>query len=186
MGSRGKLIPAVAGLVAGLATAVAPVRSSHGGDTMAFELTSSAFLPGETIPTKHTCDGADVSVPLRWSDPPAGTGSFALIADDPDAPRGTWVHWVLYDLPAVSRELPEGVPAQEVLPSGARQGMNDFRKVGYGGPCPPPGPAHRYVFKLYALDRAIGLPPRATKAQLLDAMKGHILAEAQLVGRYKR
>lgn len=153
---------------------------------MAFELTSSAFQPDEMIPRKYTCDGADISVPLRWSDPPVGTKSFALIADDPDAPRGTWVHWVLYDLPPGTRELPEGVPTQEVLPSGARQGVNDFKKVGYGGPCPPRGPAHRYFFKLYALDRPTSLPPRATKQQLLDAVKGHVLAEAQLVGRYRR
>lgn len=156
------------------------------GRAMVFELKSSAFQKDQPIPRKYTCDGLDVSVPLRWTDPPPGTKSFALIADDPDAPGGTWVHWVLYDLPADTRELPEGVPAQETLPNGAKQGLNDFRRVGYGGPCPPPGPVHRYFFKLYALDGRTNLRPRATKQQLLDAVKGHILAEAQLVGRYKR
>lgn len=154
---------------------------------MAFELKSSAFQHDQSIPRKYTCDGADVSVPLKWSDPPRGTKSFALIADDPDAPVGIWVHWVLYDLPAdITRSLPEGVPAQGTLKSGAVQGINDFKKVGYGGPCPPPGPTHRYFFKLYALDQKTLLKPGATKAQLLSAMEGHILAEAQLVGLYKR
>lgn len=161
-------------------------QSQRGGQAMAFELRSPAFQPDQSIPRKYTCDGPDVSVPLRWTDPPPGTKSFALIVDDPDAPRGTWVHWVLYDLPAETRELPEGLPSQETLPNGAKQGLNDFRRVGYGGPCPPPGPAHRYVFKLYALDSQTNLKPRATKQQLLDAMKGHILAEAQLIGRYQR
>lgn len=162
------------------------IFSQIGGRAMAFELKSSAFQKDQSIPRKYTCDGPDVSVPLHWADPPPGTKSFALIADDPDAPVGTWVHWVLYDLPADTRELPEGLPPQETLPNGAKQGLNDFRRVGYGGPCPPPGPAHRYFFKLYALDSPTNLRPRATKQQLLDAMKGHILAEAQLVGRYKR
>ncbi|MFN3477424.1 MAG: YbhB/YbcL family Raf kinase inhibitor-like protein [Candidatus Methylomirabilales bacterium] len=161
-------------------------QSQRGGRAMAFELRSPAFQPDQSIPRKYTCDGPDVSVPLRWTDPPPGTKSFALIADDPDAPMGTWVHWVLYDLPAETRELPEGLPSQERLPNGAKQGLNDFRRVGYGGPCPPPGPAHRYFFKLYALDSPTNLKPRATKQQLLDAMKGHILAEAQLIGRYQR
>lgn len=153
---------------------------------MTFEIKSPAFKDGENIPKKYTCDGSDLSVPLTWSDPPAGTQSFAVIADDPDAPMGTWVHWVLYDLQAGTRQLPEGVPKQEALKDGAKQGMTDFRRIGYGGPCPPSGPAHRYFFKLYAVDRKIGLPPGATKKQVLDAIKGHILGEAQLMGRYKR
>lgn len=153
---------------------------------MAMELKSSAFQSGAEIPRKYTCDGADVSPPLGWENAPAGTKAFALIADDPDAPVGTWVHWVIYDLPAETKELTEGVKPNETLPNGTKQGMNDFRKIGYGGPCPPPGPAHRYYFKLYALDAPTGLKPRATKQQLLDAMKGHILAEAELMGRYKR
>lgn len=153
---------------------------------MAFEIKSSAFKEGENIPKKYTCDGSDFSVPLTWNDPPAGTQSFALIADDPDAPMGTWVHWVLYDLPAEIRQLSEGVPRKETLKDGTRQGMTDFRSIGYGGPCPPPGPVHRYFFKLYAVDRKIGLPQGATKKQVLDTIRGHILGEAQLMGRYKR
>ncbi|MBI2821369.1 MAG: YbhB/YbcL family Raf kinase inhibitor-like protein [Acidobacteria bacterium] len=153
---------------------------------MAFELKSPAFLANAFIPRQYSCEGADVSVPLNWSDPPEGTRSFALIADDPDAPAGTWVHWVLYDLPPDTRELAEGVPGEERLRSGAKQGTNDFGKVGYGGPCPPPGKAHRYFFKLYALDQGTSPGARATKQQLLDAMKGHVLAEAQLVGLYQR
>ena len=150
------------------------------------ELRSSAFQSNGEIPQKYTCDGTDLSPPLRWENPPAGAKSFALIADDPDAPVGTWVHWVIYDLPAATLELAEGTPVTESLANGAKQGINDFRKVGYGGPCPPPGPAHRYFFKLYALDKATNLKPRATKQQLLDTIKGHILAEAQLMGRYRR
>ena len=155
-----------------------------GGRSM--ELRSSAFRSGADIPRKHTCDGTDLSPPLMWENVPSATKSFALIADDPDAPVGTWVHWVIYDLPARSSELQEGMPAAESLSGGAKQGVNDFRKVGYGGPCPPPGRAHHYFFKLYALDVESLLKPRATKQRLLDAMKGHILAEAQLMGRYGR
>ncbi len=153
---------------------------------MALKLTTTAFQPGVAIPKKFTCDGPDVSPALAWTDAPAGTHSFALIMDDPDAPVGTWVHWVLYDLPANTRDLPEGVPKQEEVPNGTRQGRNDFRKIGYGGPCPPPGPAHRYFFKLYALDSKTSLKPGATKADLEKAMKGHILAQAELMGRYQR
>jgi Raf kinase inhibitor-like YbhB/YbcL family protein len=152
----------------------------------AMELKSSAFLNNQDIPKKYTCDGADVSPQLFWDNPPDEAKAFALISDDPDAPVGTWVHWVIYDLPGEAKELAEGVPKQENLPNGAKQGVNDFKKVGYGGPCPPRGPAHRYFFKLYALDRPTNLKPRATKQQILAAMKGHILGEAQLVGTYKR
>src|SRR5216683_6772325 len=124
---------------------------------MSLQLTTSAFPSQGTIPKKFTCDGSDVSPPLAWSGAPPGTRSFALIVDDPDAPVGTWVHWVLYDLPANTKELAEGVPKQEQLSNGARQGRNDFRKIGYGGPCPPPGKPHRYFFKLYALDKKLDL-----------------------------
>ncbi len=150
------------------------------------ELKSSAFQNGADIPRKHTCDANDVSPALSWANEPAGTRAFALIVDDPDAPVGTWVHWVIYDLPPETKELAEGIPTTETLANGAKQGVNDFRKVGYGGPCPPPGPAHRYYFRLYALDAPTNLKPRATKQQLLDAIKGHILGGAQLMGRYKR
>jgi Raf kinase inhibitor-like YbhB/YbcL family protein len=160
--------------------------TAHKEAAMAFELTSPAFKEGDLIPKKHTCDGPDASPLLRWSNPPTGTRSLALIADDPDAPVGTWVHWVIFNLPADLRELSEGVPAQETLANGARQGLNDFKRVGYGGPCPPPGKPHRYYFKLYALDSALKLNPRATKGQVVEASKGHILAEAQLMGRFGR
>ena len=153
---------------------------------MSFSLQSSAFSQGADIPRKFTCDGHDLSPALTWSEPPVGTRSLALIADDPDAPVGVWVHWVLYDLPATVRELHEGVAKEDVLDNGARQGRNDFGRIGYGGPCPPPGKAHRYFFKLYALDAPTELKPGAAKAELVQAMKGHVLAEAELMGRYKR
>jgi Raf kinase inhibitor-like YbhB/YbcL family protein len=153
---------------------------------MNLQVTSSAFAEGQSIPKKHTCDDKDVSPPLKWSGAPVLTQSFALIADDPDAPVGTWVHWVLYDMPAATSELTEGVERSQQLPSGARQGINDFHRLGYGGPCPPPGKPHRYCFKLYALDQVLGLKPGATKQELLKAMEGHVLAEAQLMGTYQR
>ena len=153
---------------------------------MPFELSCSAFKEGELIPKKHTCEGEDLSPPLRWNHPPAGTRSFALIADDPDAPGRTWVHWVLYNIPLDLCGLAEGTPAQETLPNGAQQGLNDSQEIGYGGPCPPPGKPHRYYFKLYALDCELALKSRATKVQVVDAMKGHVLAEASLMGRFAR
>jgi Raf kinase inhibitor-like YbhB/YbcL family protein len=149
-------------------------------------ITSSAFRSGQPIPAKYACEGEDVSPPLRWSDLPADAKSLSLICDDPDAPVGTWVHWVVYDLPLKTSELTEKVPTSQTLPDGAKQGRNDFKRVGYGGPCPPPGKPHRYYFKLYALDTGLGLKPGATKQDLLRAMEGHILAEAQLVGTYQR
>lgn len=153
---------------------------------MALTLTSPAIGHGQTIPKKYTCDGPDVSLPLAWSDPPAGTQSFALIADDPDAPSGMWVHWVLYDLPAESRDLPDGVPHDKTLPNGSKQGRNDFGRFGYGGPCPPPGRPHRYFFTLYALDGKLNLAPGATKAQLVKTLEGHTLGQAQWMGQYGR
>jgi len=154
------------------------------GGTM--KISSTAFAAGETIPKKFTCDGPDASPALSWTEPPAKTQSFALIMDDPDAPVGTWVHWVLFDLPLEARELAEGVAKQDQLPNGARQGRNDFGKIGYGGPCPPPGNPHRYFFKLYALDAKLNLKAGATKADVERAMKGHILAHAEVIGRYGR
>ena len=153
---------------------------------MSIEVTSTAFKAGEIIPKQYTGDGADQSPPLRWSEPPAGTKSIALICDDPDAPRGTWVHWVLFNLPAQARELEEGVPTKETLGNGAKQGKNDFGNIGYGGPAPPKGKPHRYIFKLYALAMAVDLSAGATKAELEKAMKGHILADGQLMGTYQR
>lgn len=153
---------------------------------MEIKITSTAFEEGGLIPKKYTCDGIDVSPPLEWTSVPEGTKSFALICDDPDAPtRGTWIHWVIFNMPADTRELPENIPPQKTLANGAKQGINDFRKIGYGGPCPPSG-THRYYFYLYALDTEIKLEGGAIKEQLLKAMKGHILAEGQLMGKYKR
>ena len=175
-------------LAAMLLVSVDLVRSGSpgGGPKGALKLTSSAFQAETTIPKKHTCDGQDFSPPLAWSDPPPGTKAFALILDDPDAPGGTWVHWVLYDLPGDARNLPENVPKTSELANGARQGRNDFPRIGYGGPCPPHGPAHRYVFKLYALDGTLGLQPGLTKARVEKAMEGHVLGQTQLIGRYGR
>lgn len=152
---------------------------------MAFELTSTAFAQGDPIPAKYTCDGQDISPPLGWSDPPEGTRSFALINDDPDAPVGTWDHWVIYNLPSETRSLPEAVSSDAELPDGSRNGQNSWRRLGYGGPCPPSG-THRYFFKLYALDTALGLDPGAGKQQVLTAMEGHILGQAELMGVYSR
>jgi hypothetical protein len=171
---------AAAGWIAGAAS------SSMAQEESTMKLTSVAWTDGQPIPIKHTCDGADVSPLLSWSGAPAGAQGFALICDDPDAPAGTWVHWVIYGLPATTTALPEKVATTETLPDGAKQGVNDFRRVGYGGPCPPPGAPHRYYFKLYALDAVVSLKPRATKSELLRAMAGHILAEARLMGIYRR
>jgi len=151
-----------------------------------FKLSSTTFAQGQRIPKKFSCEAEDVSPALAWSDPPAGTKSFALIADDPDAPMGTWVHWVLYELPAGTRQLAEGVPKQPKLADGGTQGKNDFGKTGYGGPCPPPGKPHRYFFKLYALDVPLDLKPGATKEEVELKMQGHILAQAELMGTYQR
>ena len=152
---------------------------------MEIKMESTAFNEGGMIPKRYTCDGTDISPPLSWTSVPNGTKSLALICDDPDAPMGTWVHWVLFNIPSDMKELPEGVPLQKKLENGAIQGINDFHKIGYGGPCPPGG-THRYYFKLYALDTEMNLEAGITKAELLKAMEGHILAEGQLMGRYTR
>ena len=166
-----------------------PVLSSMaaeraGKDQM--QLTSTAFTEGTAIPAKYTCDAKNVSPALKWSGVPAGAKSLALVVDDPDAPVGTWVHWVLYDLHATTSELAEDVPHSQLLANGAKQGLNDFRRIGYGGPCPPPGKPHRYFFKLYALDVLLDLKPGLTKKDLEHAMEKHILAHAQLMGTYQR
>lgn len=149
-------------------------------------ITSPAFESGQAIPAKYTCEGADISPPLQFIDVPAGAKSLSLICDDPDAPVGTWVHWVIYDLPVTTVEVTEKMPTSDTLPNGAKQGVNDFRRVGYGGPCPPLGKPHHYYFKLYALDTVLGLKARATKRDVLRSMEGHILAEGQLMGTYQR
>lgn len=156
-----------------------------GDDKPKLELTSSSFAAGQ-IPTKFTCDGSDSSPALAWGAPPAMTQSFALIVIDPDAPGGEFVHWVAYNLPAEKRDLAEGLPKQEQLPDGTRQGVNDFGKTGYGGPCPPGKSTHRYVFELYALDMKLNLPGGTTREQVEKALKGHILARSELTGRYQR
>jgi len=143
------------------------------------KLTSSAFAEGAPIPARHTCEGDDVSPPLTWTDVPAGTKSFALICDDPDAPGKTWVHWVVWDIPPSTTALPEGF-------DGAEQGLTDFRRTGYGGPCPPPGKPHRYFFKLYALKEPLAVAPRATKADVERAMQGKVLASAIRMGTFAR
>lgn len=154
--------------------------------SMGLTLQSTAFDANQMIPTRYTCDGDDVSPALVWRDKPENTATFALIVDDPDAPRGVFTHWVIYDLPRDIDELPEHVPADERPATGGVQGKNDFGKIGYGGPCPPRGNAHRYRFTLYALDAALDLQPGATKRQVLDAMDGHVLDRAELIGTYKR
>ena len=157
-----------------------------GAIPMNIELTSTAFQEGEGIPKQYTGDGGDLSPPLRWNDSPSGTKSLALICEDPDAPRGTFTHWLLFNLPAGLRELAEGVAPEPTRGDGSAQGTNDFRKIGYGGPAPPPGKPHRYVFTVYALDDRPDVKPGATKDQVLSAMKGHILGRGQLTGKYDR
>ena len=144
------------------------------------------FQANGEIPPKFTCQGEDVSPALSWDGLPAGAASLALLCEDPDAPGGLWVHWVAYDLPAGLDGLPEAVPKRPDVPGGGRQGVNDFGRVGYGGPCPPFGPAHRYYFRLYALDRKLGLPASASRADVVRAMEGHVLGQAELMGRYQR
>lgn len=176
---------AILTLTAGFDRMPARALEDDGGRSMPMTITSSAFDHEGTILRRFTCDGEDLSPPLSWQGVPGGTRSLALIVDDPDAPRKTWVHWVIYNLPADSSGVPENVPAEKKLADGSRQGTNDFGRIGYGGPCPPGG-THRYYFKLYALDADLDLPPGITKEELLQRMAGHILAEAQLMGRYSR
>jgi Raf kinase inhibitor-like YbhB/YbcL family protein len=150
------------------------------------ELKTSAFLPGGNIPKQFTCSGADVSPALTWSNPPTRTRSLALIMDDPDAPVGTFVHWVVFNLPASARQLPAGVPGNNEIPGGGKPGVNDFPKIGYGGPCPPPGKPHRYFFRLYALDSQLDLNGTVRRKDVDQAMKGHVLAHGELMGLYGR
>lgn len=191
LGDRGNIFR-VAVLLTALYLVVVLLASCESGEQplkegeMTLAPSSPAFPEGGKIPARYTCDGQDVSPALTWDEPPVGTQSLALIVDDPDAPVGVWTHWVLFNLPSDSRELPEAVPSQEQLPSGALQGRNDFGNIGYGGPCPPPGGPHRYRFTLYALDQSLDLKTGASKKQVLDAMQGHILAQGQLTGTYER
>lgn len=159
--------------------------TEEGGGKMAITVTSPAFEEAGMIPARYTSDGQDVSPPLKWEGLPEGTKSTALISDDPDAPMKTWVHWVMWNIPADIAELPENVPPDAELPDGSKQGITDFRRHGYGGPSPPSG-THRYYFKVYALDSKLDLPSTSQKKDLLKAMEGHILAEGQLMSKYKR
>ncbi|MFO3795754.1 MAG: YbhB/YbcL family Raf kinase inhibitor-like protein [Anaerolineales bacterium] len=151
--------------------------------TMTFSFSSPAFGYGQPIPALYSCKGRDISPPLEWSELPAGTKSLALLMDDPDAPMGTWVHWVIYNIPPTRNGLEEAIPAQERLADGSLQGKNSWRRIGYGGPCPPSG-THRYYFRLYALDSTLTLAGGATKEQLLETMRGHILAQAEWMGTF--
>lgn len=164
-----------------------PKPAAESGKTdVKFEISTPAFQHGQTIPKQYTGDGKDISPPFKWTGRPDKTQTFALICDDPDAPVGTWDHWVLYDLPATVGELKEALSRDNQFPDGSKQGNNSWGKIGYGGPAPPRGKLHRYFFKLYALDKQLGLKPGATKQQVLDAMKGHTLAESETMGTYQR
>lgn len=156
------------------------------GHVAEIKLTSTAFADGQPIPAKYTADAIDVSPPLAWTKVPAGTKSLALIADDPDGPSGTWTHWVIYDLPPTTTALAEDTLNVPQFKNGTKQGLNDFKKTGYNGPAPPPGKAHRYYFKIYALNAMTGLAANATRAELLKAMDGHVLGEGELMGTYQR
>ncbi len=173
--------------------AVAAALAPGGGNTRAgfaasarLQLSTPAFHARAFIPRRYTCSGANTSPSLTWSRPPEGTQSFTLVLTDPDAPAHPWVHWVVFNLPPRTMTLPEGVPKGHHIQGGGSQGVNDFRFAGYGGPCPPPGEPHRYFFRLYALNIRLSLKPDATKADVERAMKGHVLAEAELMGRYRR
>lgn len=172
-----------------VAAAVAVAAFAFAGEAdMKLTMTSTAFPPGGEIPVRYTCQGDDVSPPLKWKDAPAGTKSFALVVDDPDAPdpaapKMTWVHWVLYDIPASAAGLAEDAGGR--LPEGTRQGLNDWKRTGYGGPCPPVG-RHRYFFRLYALDVVLGDLGHPGKADLERAMAGHVLASSELLGTYQK
>jgi Raf kinase inhibitor-like YbhB/YbcL family protein len=186
MGVRIKILFAAAALLAGFPAAGKAENPATNGTLMKIQLTTTAFTPGHPIPSRHAFDHQDISPALQWSGVPPSAQSLTLICDDPDAPMGTWVHWVLYDLPPALPGLDEGVPKTPELASGAKQGLNDYNRIGYGGPCPPPGKPHRYFFKLYALDAKPTLKPGLTKQDLLKAMEGHVVAEGELMGTYQR
>jgi Raf kinase inhibitor-like YbhB/YbcL family protein len=180
------LVVAVTACGSGLSSTATPLPlapSVAGAEVKPLVLTSTALVPAEPIPPRYTCDGDNISPPLQWSAPPDGTQSFALIVDDPDAPGGTWVHWVLFNLPEGTRDLPEAIPPDADLSGGGRHGSNSWKLLGYGGPCPPGG-THRYFFKLFALDTVLNLDAGASKDDLLQAMQGHVLAQTELMGTY--
>src|SRR5574337_341540 len=154
--------------------------------TSGFRIESTSFKGGAFIPARFSCQGENISPPLKWTNAPTGARSFALIVDDPDAPGGIWTHWVVFNLPGQTRALDESVPKRDELPNGGLQGLTSFGSVGYGGPCPPPGKAHHYIFRLYALDAMLSLQPGASREDVLAALKGHALGQAQLTGLFKR
>jgi Raf kinase inhibitor-like YbhB/YbcL family protein len=170
----------------GVAVCLATVLAMAADSSGALQLVTTAFRSGGRIPKQFTCSGKNVSPALSWSQPPQQTQSLVLILDDPDAPAGNWVHWVVYDLPPSARQLPEHVPPGDAISGGGRQGANDFSQTGYGGPCPPPGKPHRYFFRLYALDTRLNLHGAARRQDVDDTMKGHILAQAELMGTFQR
>ena len=181
-GKQARRIGAAISAFVFLAAATCLAKDSPGK----LELMTTAFHVGGTIPAQFTCSGENESPFLSWTQPPSGTKSFVLIVDDPDAPGGTWVHWVVYNLPGAARQLPEHVPAGQMVAGGGEQGSNDFPKNGYGGPCPPPGKRHHYYFRLYALDTTLPLPAAVHRQEVDLAMKGHILAQAELMGTFGR
>ncbi len=156
----------------------------HRRERTAFSIECPIFRDGEPIPRKYTCDGEEISPPLRWKGAPAGTKSFVLICDDPDAPMMTWIHWIVYSIPGTTTELSEGLPAGDVVDGGIKQGLNSWRKMGYGGPCPPRRNRHRYFFRLFALDTELSLSPGETRHDIERAMKGHILDQTKIMGVY--
>lgn len=161
-------------------------KDAKGGASVNFTLSSAAFSNGQPLPIRYTGFDADISPPLKWSDPPQGTRSFVIICDDPDAPTGDWVHWVLYDIPPATRSLAENQPRTDTLFGSAVQGINDFREVGYWGPATPPGKPHRYFFRIFAVDKLISLPLGATKRMVLNAIEGHVLANAEIHATFRR
>jgi len=171
-----------AGLLSTASCAPKAVKAS----TPTLHVVSGAFNEGDTIPTDFTCDGVNVSPPLRWSNPPASTASIIVVADDPDAPSGDFTHWIVYNLPSTARELPKSVSPVPVLASGAKQGQNDFEKIGYSGPCPPEGPAHHYHFHVYALDKRLGFTDTIKRSDIDTAIEGHIVAQGELTATYGR
>ncbi len=173
-------------LLAGAAIGLCLMRARATEGNPAMKLASPAFRGGLSIPPEYTCDGQDISPPLMWSDPPPGTRSLALICEDPDAHNGTWTHWVLYGLPAFVTELPAGVNTAEIPSIGGRQGANSFHHLGYGGPCPPAGEMHHYIFTIYAVDVYISLQDSASRENLLGALNGHVIGQGQLMGTYKK
>ena len=185
MSARTKMLFAAA-LLAGFITACDAKNASTNETPMKLHLTATSFTDGQPIPRRHAFDDLDRSPELQWPGAPPGTKSLALICDDPDAPMGTWVHWVIYDLPPATLGLSEGIPQSPELANGAKQGVNYYKHIGYGSPCPPSGKSHRYFFKLYALDIKPELKSGLTKRDLLKAMEGHVLADGQLMGTYQR